>query len=148
MSPRRLFNLPRSAHGVREAALWLRAQCDAAAVPPAAGRRLEAIVAEVLNNCVEHGPDVGGAESLSLTLHVETGYVEALVRSPAGDPVPIEAWQERSGLDDPLAEGGRGWAIVRAWADAIAEETVGDDRIVRLRIDLPSADGSATGSAS
>lgn len=140
LSSRRSFNVSRSAHGVREASLWLRAQCEDVSVATAVGRRLEAIVAEVLNNCVEHAPDGDAAAILSLTLHVETGFVEAVVRSPAGDRVPIEAWQKRSGLDDPLAESGRGWAIVLAWADSIAEEVVGGDRIVRLRIDLPSAD--------
>ena len=86
---------------------------------------LELILAEVLNNIVEHAyADKGGGISLHLGLHPMALWCEV---SDQGAPMPDGALPagDAAALDD-LPEGGFGWFLIRSLANDLSYRRDGE----------------------
>jgi len=100
-----------------------------------AGAELELAVVEAANNIVRHG--LRGARDASFSAVIALGPAEISVefedRGPAIDPSLLD----NPLPDDPLAESGRGFAIIRACTDAVEyrrHEGVNWLRLVKRRV--------------
>ncbi len=104
---------------------------------------LELVVAEILNNIVEHayrdmdpGPIDIGVEALG-------GAIQCAV-SDSGAPMPGSrlpqgAHPGRGTSIDDLPDGGYGWFLIRGLAQDLTYTRIGDRNVLRFRIDFPSS---------
>lgn len=93
----------------------------------------ELVLAEVLNNVVEHA--YGGAGGrIDLSLRLGAGWIAFRV-ADAGMPYPANALPDaRDELSGSLAEGGFGWGLIRALATGIAYRRAGRLNVLVFRI--------------
>lgn len=105
----------------------------------------ELVLAEVLNNVVEHAY-AGRRGAIGLHLSGVDGGVLCVVRDsgrpmpgavlPKGDPPAIRP-------DDP-PEGGFGWYLIRSLARDLRYRRAGERNLLRLRIPAGSAEGAGS----
>ncbi len=127
---------------VRAALEKLVAGLSARGVSPQALISVELVLAEVLNNVVEHayartdGP-------IEITLNHEGVVLHCLIRDRgAGMPdgvLPNGAQSNLNGPTDALPEGGFGWFLIRKLAEGIAYRRAGDQNELAFRIRIDPA---------
>jgi serine/threonine-protein kinase RsbW len=106
--------------GVRNALAEMRTRFAPAAPGPDTLGMAETVLAEVLNNVVEHAYRHGGNGPIELRLDRNGNRLQVDVRDygapmPDGTP-PGGALPVNDGLDDDPPEGGFGWFLIRALA--------------------------------
>lgn len=86
---------------------------------PETAIRMEIAVAEALTNIVLHGRLAHDA-GIDILARATPGAAEIEIRDP-GPPVPLRLFEEAADLDriDPLAESGRGIALIKAMSDGL-----------------------------
>ncbi|MEY4871932.1 MAG: hypothetical protein RLZZ563_1262 [Pseudomonadota bacterium] len=132
---------------VRDLLLALEAGTQMAALTPDSRECALLVLAEALNNVVEHGyPDAVGWIGL-LPVPGRAGLAWRIV--DAGRPVP-ELAQLRVAMPDGPAEGGFGWPLIRALTDEVRLSRRRGWNILTLRMRraegvLPCQDGVSTG---
>lgn len=89
------------------------------ALAPEGAIRLEIAVVEALTNIVLHGRLAHDA-GIDLLARTAPDTVEIEIRDP-GPPVPLRLFEDSADLDqiDPLAESGRGIALIKAMSDGL-----------------------------
>lgn len=103
--------------------------------------RLELVLAEVLNNIVEHAYGERGSGPIRLDLALQSGCMACRVEDD-GRPMPDQRLPEgrfkpvATQVSD-LAEGGWGWALIRNLTQDLAYQRVG--QMNRLIFHLPLA---------
>jgi serine/threonine-protein kinase RsbW len=108
--------------------------CAASPLGAAKGREVEAAVVEAVNNAIEHayGNEKGHAVKVVVTLLADRIMFQicdtgrAMNQAPAG----LAAAGNR-GCED-LAEGGRGFLIMRSLMDEVSYAQVGDQNVLTL----------------
>lgn len=107
----------------RRALRGLRAALERAAVGPELVGRIELVIAEVLNNIAEHAGAGPSPPMASLMAELCGGGVRVSVsdsgRPMPGGALPAGALPERNVPRENLPEGGFGWYLIRAQADAV-----------------------------
>ncbi len=104
---------------------------------------LELILAEVLNNIVEHAYGDRGVGRIDLDLSVRDGWISCTI-TDRGAPMPggflpnaRRYSPDEMALGD-LPEGGFGWGLIRDMADLLTYQRDGDRNRLSLGIDLLS----------
>lgn len=94
----------------------------------------EIVMAEVLNNIVEHAYGEAGG-TIEMALHSEAGGVDCHIMD-AGRPFPLGEPPEGClpDLSTDLPEGGFGWALIRAFAEDLRYERCEGMNHIRFRI--------------
>lgn len=113
-------------HAVRAVLGRLFPACDA---HPLA----ELVLAEVLNNVVEHAYDGQGGRII-LSLRRGRGWLSVRV-ADRGRPYPGGTLPDDI-LPEPDAEGGFGWGLIRALASGIAYRRAGEWNVLVFRVPL------------
>ncbi|CAA7627708.1 hypothetical protein MCP1_70056 [Candidatus Terasakiella magnetica] len=129
MSPALRVTIPGDAEGIsaicRDIRLVVseRVNADMAA-------RVELVLAEALNNVVEHGYQGGSEHPIQVELFLETSGIRLVVidRSQKGFTIPTHAAMPDFDPDNPdtFPEGGFGLAIILQCTDQVATERHGD----------------------
>jgi serine/threonine-protein kinase RsbW len=102
--------------------------------------RIELVLAEALNNVVEHACADRADHLVLLDLSHETGRLNCRICDP-GHPMP-GAKPPRGHKADPTAalddlpEGGFGWMLIRELADVVKYQRIGDENHLFLSIPL------------
>ncbi|WP_071674449.1 ATP-binding protein [Nioella nitratireducens] len=104
---------------------------------------LELVLAEILNNVVEHAYADRGGGPISLDLSVRDGWIFCTI-TDQGAPMPNghlpgarRYTPEEMALGD-LPEGGFGWGLIHDMSDLLTYQRDGDLNRVSLGIDLAS----------
>lgn len=123
---------------------WLRAALLRQEFSRGEVDHVEQVLAEVLNNVVEHAYDGIGAGPVSVSLDIAERQLAVTVvdegRPFAGDALPAgELPRLGRGLPDP-PEGGYGWYIFRSLAREIEYRNVHGLNILRFGIDPAAAE--------
>lgn len=103
--------------------------------------KAELVLAEVLNNVVEHALEGRKGGMIGLTVLVDGDRIAVEV-SDEGAPMPGQSLPAgevaRAGMaTSDLPEGGFGWPLIRQLAADIAYERVGGRNVLRFSMDLP-----------
>jgi serine/threonine-protein kinase RsbW len=100
--------------------------------------RTEIVLAEALNNVVEHAyADIGGGD---VELRVKCGFNEIdITILDNGVPVPVHVFAKRSGPDldvdfEDLPEGGFGWMMIQHMSSHLSYQRVGDTNCLRMTV--------------
>lgn len=129
--------------GVRDALIRLRSRLAECGLAPDDIGTAEMVLAEVMNNIVEHayaGTDTARLEVRAklctcgggLDVHaVDTGTEMPGGRLPEGAPHRLDV-----GLND-LPEGGFGWALIRTLTEDLTYRRRGDENHLHFRVPLP-----------
>lgn len=116
------ITLPSAPLAVREALASLVGSPVIRSLPQEDRLNAEILLAEVLNNCVEHAYGDGKGE-IEVSLALRRGRLACEIvdrgRPMAGRTLPPRR-DLRAGAAPPLAEGGFGWHIIRALARDLA----------------------------
>ena len=98
----------------------------------------ELVLAEVLNNVVEHAYGGAGGK-IDLSLRRGAGWIAFRV-ADAGLPYPANALPVvRSDPSGSLPEGGFGWGLIRALATGVAYRRAGRVNVLVFRVPVNSA---------
>lgn len=104
-------------------------------LPDSEGFQLRLVLSEALNNLVEHvqpNGDAGGIE-IRCEIDADSLYLEIRDSGPAIERLPSGE------LPDSLSERGRGWAIIRHWADEVSYRTEQNRNFLVMRKTLAEA---------
>lgn len=114
---------PATPMATRRALRGLRAALERVAVAPELMGRVELVIAEVLNNVAEHAGAGLTIPVVCLVTELCGGGVRVTVsdsgRSMTGGTPPAGTLPERNVPRENLPEGGFGWYLIRAQADAV-----------------------------
>ncbi|MDZ7709312.1 MAG: ATP-binding protein [Roseovarius sp.] len=131
---------------VRALLAEVRAHLRAADVPEATCGTVEIVLAEALNNIVEHAYD--GAERGKIGLHARLGQA-GLVCTLSDRGAMLSALHlpegrlpEIGSRPEALPEGGFGWFLIRSLTRDIHYTHAHGGNRLTLRFDLPGSDGS------
>jgi anti-sigma regulatory factor (Ser/Thr protein kinase) len=126
--PEATFRIHARLEDIQQLTQFVRAYATARGLDKVAVDDLELAVAEASSNVVVHGYADGRGE-----LSVELTYADPLLRLElidAGTPIP-RGKLESSAPSDPMAESGRGMAIIRACVDQLSYRSeAGFNRLV------------------
>ncbi|MEI4471795.1 ATP-binding protein [Frigidibacter sp. MR17.24] len=100
---------------------------------PVAAETAQLVIAEVLNNIVEHAY-AGRGGPVVLRMRHSAGVMVVSI-SDCGRELPLQVLTRGDGPDPRLAEGGFGWPIIHHFARRLSYRRVG--RWNRLRFCLP-----------
>ncbi|MCZ4351882.1 ATP-binding protein [Roseovarius aestuarii] len=118
-----VFSLIASQEGVRDGLLRIRRFLDASFLDQNACGILEIVLAEALNNVVEHAYDMceTGAISVALQLRIGGTSIDILDNGAAmaGNTLPEGRLPPLDCAVHNLPEGGFGWALIRSQTDAL-----------------------------
>ncbi len=108
--------------------------------------RVELVLAEALNNVVEHACADRADHLVLLDLSHETGRLNCRICDP-GTPMPGASppsghKADPSALREDLPEGGFGWMLIRELADVVKYQRVGDEN--HLFLSIPISGDSTT----
>jgi serine/threonine-protein kinase RsbW len=129
--------------GVREALIRLRRDLTAAGLAPDDVGTAEMVLAEVMNNIVEHAYAGCSGARLDLQLRVcrgggglsvharDTGAAMPGGTLPEGTPHRLDV-----GMED-LPEGGFGWALIRTLTEDLTYRRAGGENHLNFRVPLP-----------
>ncbi|MGH1355660.1 MAG: ATP-binding protein [Thalassovita sp.] len=106
--------------------------------------RVEIVLAEALNNVVEHAYALTGGGTIELRLKHTADGIDVTVLD-SGVPVPVHVFAKRTGPDvnvatDDLPEGGFGWMLIQHMSSHLSYQRVGDTNCLRLTVPLDSTD--------
>lgn len=136
------FCFPADESQVRHALSHAVAQFDGDLSDDDAGT-LELALAEVLNNVVEHAYKGTSVGDISLSLLREKDALACLVedqgRPMPGLTLPAGVMQDVAELTEDLAEGGWGWALIRALTTDMNYERKDGCNRLRFRVPLPTS---------
>jgi serine/threonine-protein kinase RsbW len=109
------LNIPANAEEIPEAAELVARFAASAGLDKQACFQIQVVVAEALNNIVDHGLDGEGSDSVHIHCGVVEDDLEINIRDEGRpyDQLPSQRFP------DGRAEGGRGWPIIVSWADSI-----------------------------
>ncbi|MBA83549.1 MAG: ATPase [Rhodobacteraceae bacterium] len=101
---------------------------------------VEIVLAEALNNVVEHAYAETGQGSIELQCKSQVDRLDVAIMDQ-GPPVPVHVFAERSAPDtdvplDDLPEGGFGWLLIQNMTENLAYHRVGDTNCLRMAIPL------------
>ncbi|MET4100938.1 serine/threonine-protein kinase RsbW [Roseovarius sp. MBR-78] len=126
----------------------LRARLRAHGLPEAACGTVEIVLAEALNNIVEHA--YAGTDRGEIRLHARLGPGKLICTlSDRGAALPAQGLPEGrlpeiGPAQDTLPEGGFGWFLIRSLTrDIRYSRDAGGNRLT-LSFDLPGLDGATT----
>jgi serine/threonine-protein kinase RsbW len=130
--------------GVRAALLEMRARFGASVAAPGTLGMAETVLAEVLNNIVEHAYPSEERGRIELRMMRHENRLRVDVRDYGapmpGDTLPPGALPaEDPAIDDP-PEGGFGWFLIRAFARDLEYQRV--DSTNRLTFSVPLSEGA------
>lgn len=124
------------AHSVRAALLDLFAARPLGHLPDVERDAAELVLAEVLNNIVEHA-DVPTQGTIELTIRPSRHGLDCTVVDGGapmpGDGPPAERMPNLSATRDP-PEGGFGWPLIRLLASDLAYRRIGDRNELTFRL--------------
>lgn len=130
---------PATAKSVRHSLRSVVEHVDTMAIPPKTVAAVEIVLAEVLNNVVEHAYG-GGNGVIELSLErlpdalcfevIDDGGPMPGFKLPPGLPVDLEKPQ------DEIPEGGFGWLLIRELTDHLAYERFADRNQLRFRVPI------------
>jgi serine/threonine-protein kinase RsbW len=102
---------------------------------------LELVVAEVLNNIVEHAYRDMPAGEIGIEVEARGGVILCDVTDGGapmpGARLPQGAHPGRGTTSDDLPEGGYGWFLIRGLARDLTYARIGGRNVLRFRIDFP-----------
>jgi serine/threonine-protein kinase RsbW len=133
-------------HGVRDALARMRGALSAWSVVPGDQGTAEMVLAEVLNNIVEHAyVDRGNAEFKLFLWRMRGGLRVHVVDD--GLPMPGERLPEQrlASLDVGLAdlpEGGFGWSLIRQLTEGLCYQRCANENHLRLKIPFDALNDS------
>ncbi|MFB9150853.1 ATP-binding protein [Roseovarius ramblicola] len=129
---------------VRALLAELRARLRARGLPEAACGTVEIVLAEALNNIVEHAYGDAGAGAIGLHAALgPAGLICTLRDRGAALPAPhLPAGRPPDMGTDPgaLPEGGFGWFLIRSLTREVRYDRVDGTNRLTLRFDLPAPD--------
>lgn len=105
--------------------------------------RLETVLAEALNNIVEHACRDLDDRRIALSIRVTSHRIIAQLRDD-GHPLPESHLPEGvcptlTGMPEDLPEGGFGWFLIRTLCDRVAYARVDDTNCLTLYLSRPTA---------
>ena len=104
---------------IPDAAAWVESICQGEGLPSLESYKVKTCVTEAINNAVEHGFGFGDG-NITVVVWREGHRMMIEVANEAGDQAELE---DGAVCDpSPDADRGRGWAIIRSWADEAATE--------------------------
>lgn len=137
------LRFPASPTEVRGALMRLAAEWEVAGLAEEDRGNAELVLAEVLNNVVEHACKPGGAIAVSARLKAGTlavtvcdGGVEMPGTLPDGTPPSLD------GAD--LPEGGYGWHLIRTLASNLSYQRISGWNCLYFQVPMPSAAEQST----
>jgi len=142
--PWRSLVFPAAEREVRQVLTEIDAQC-AAALPPALRHAAQIVLAEVLNNIVEHAYGAGASGLIRLQIWKRPDHLICHVRD-TGAPLPEETLRGTPApmLDpetpDSWPEGGFGWSLVRDLTTDLCYQRADAENVLQFRIPPDSAD--------
>lgn len=107
----------------------LRPLIDSAGLDLPVTNNLLTAVVEAFNNIIEHAYDSQRGMPISILVAIDTEEIRIALHDqgrPMPQPLPP------GHLPDPLAEGGRGWHIIRTYTDALDYRYAGETNILTL----------------
>ncbi len=128
---------------VSQTLVGLRQQLEGLGLPSDALFRLELVLAEILNNIVEHAYGDTGRGVIEIGVSVHSGAIWCNL-CDLGNPMPggTLPLARRYALDDmdmqDLPEGGFGWGLIRDLTARLTYQRRGDRNLLDFRIDLES----------
>lgn len=98
----------------------VHAVCAETSLSPQQCRRVELCVVEAVNNCIRHAYRGRPGQEIAVTARLFADRLVIEVRD-TGEPMPARALEaaRSAGEPEPLAEGGRGVAIIKAVMDEV-----------------------------
>lgn len=133
-----------SSHAVGEALGRMRAHVKGHGLAPEHVDAVEIVLAEVLNNIVEHGYRADGSSLISMTVTARKNGVDCVVCDrglgmPDGKiPCPRRFDAEMKDMDD-LPEGGFGWGLIHDLASDLRYTREGKENRLSFTIVSPTA---------
>lgn len=99
---------------------------------------VEIVLAEALNNVVEHAYADTDQGDIELQCKSQPGRLDVAILDQ-GPPVPVHVFAERSAPDtnvalDDLPEGGFGWLLIQNMTENLAYHRVGNTNCLRMAI--------------
>ncbi len=127
-----------SPHAVRHAVMALRAALAGTGMSRADGDRLELVVAEVLNNVVEHAYADQTDGIITLVARPLSNGIAVQVcdhgTSMPGGTLPQGACPQATATTEALPEGGFGWFLIRDLTEDIRYRRVGSTNRLTFRV--------------
>lgn len=135
---RQVLSVAPTPHGVRAGLLHMRGLLCADGVGADDRGTCETVLAEVLNNIVEHAYADGGAGDIAVSFARDDDGLDVVV-TDGGAPMPGGRLPEprKSALDvalDDLPEGGFGWAVIRDLTTRLDYQRCGGVNRLRFRV--------------
>lgn len=136
------MSIPATPHGVRAALLQVRGLLCADGLHGDDCGTVETVLAEVLNNIVEHAYANGGDGDIGLTLaRAQSGLAVQVTDTGAAMPggrLPAPQLAALDGPRDDLPEGGFGWALIRDLTVGLDYRRTGGTNRLRFRVPCAS----------
>jgi serine/threonine-protein kinase RsbW len=137
MTRRITVEVPATLDGVRHAAMTVRRFLDRLPVPPRDAARCELVLAEAMNNVVEHS-GVGGETPVAVRLEAGRNLV-CLTVSHRGSrvcPDGLNTFMSSAAVPDGTADGGRGLLLIREIVDEATWSREGDRNVLVMHVRL------------
>lgn len=127
---------------VREALIALGQSLRANELEEECIGRAEIVLAEALNNVVEHAYADTGSGTVELRVKSTLSGIDITILD-SGVPVPVHVFAKRSGPDvevatEDLPEGGFGWMLIQRMSSNLTYQRVGETNCLRLTVPLES----------
>lgn len=134
---------PATLASVRQTLRDARRHCSAAAVPDEVRDSLEIVLAELMNNIVEHANAGRDRGIIDLELRVGNDAVRCVLRDDGG-PMPGARLPEGRLPDTArpvarLPEGGFGWALIRGLTEELAYRREADGNCTSFSVPLAAS---------
>jgi serine/threonine-protein kinase RsbW len=136
-------SFPATEMAVRDALVSLTSSLRTSGLDEDCIGRTEIVLAEALNNVVEHAYADSGEGSVELRIKGSSNGIDITILDQ-GLPVPVHVFAKRSGPDvdvatDDLPEGGFGWMLIQSMSSHLSYQRVGQMNCLRLTVPLDGA---------
>jgi anti-sigma regulatory factor (Ser/Thr protein kinase) len=132
---KQLFLVDIAPERIPDAAAWVESACRIEGMRHREAYQVKTCVTEAINNAVEHAYGFG-AGNIGVSVWRDGNRMVIEISNFVADSASIEADAEPR--PDPASDRGRGWMIIRAWADEAIAETRPGRTVVRFAKSLPN----------
>jgi sigma-B regulation protein RsbU (phosphoserine phosphatase) len=130
------FIIPASVKGVADVTAKAGKYCQRHNLPEAFCFQVEVVVAEVLNNVLEHALPGHAKNKIELICHLQD---DQFLIETIDDGLPLQTLPGDKGMPTSWAESGRGWPIVNNWMDEISFNRADDRNHLLMKKHIPAS---------
>lgn len=132
---KQLFLVNIAPERIPDAAAWVESLCRVEGMRHHEAYQVKTCVAEAINNAVEHAYGFGDG-NIGVSVWRDGARMVIEVSNYMADAASVDA--DADHRPGPDSERGRGWMIIRAWADDAIAETRPGRTVVRFAKSLPN----------